>query len=89
MTGRDDTLRRGFGILGRAVRHEPRIFALAVAGSAVYGVMTVAAAWVLGRVTDRVVAPAFTTGHVATGSLVAAAAAIIAVALLKSAGIVG
>ena len=89
MTGRDDTLRRGFGILGRAVRHEPRIFALAVGGSAVYGVMTVAAAWVLGRVIDEVVAPAFRTGEVATGSLVAAGAAIVAVALLKSAGIVG
>ena len=39
MTAQDDTLRRGFALLGRAVRHEPRIFAFAVGGSAVYGVM--------------------------------------------------
>ncbi len=88
MTGRDDTLRRGFGLLGRAVRHEPYIFAVAVGGSAVYGVMTVGAAWVLGRVTDEVVAPAFRRGESTAGALAAAGLAIVAVALVKSAGIV-
>ena len=89
MTGKDDTLRRGLALLGRAVRHEPRIFAIAVGGSAVYGIMTVGSAWVLGRVTDRVVEPAFRTGETTTGALVAAGLAILAVALLKAAGIVG
>ena len=89
MSTRDDTLRRGLGLLGRAVRHEPRIFALAVTGSAVYGVMTVGAAWVIGRVTDEVVAPAFRAGETTTGALVGAAVAIGAGALIKSAGIVG
>lgn len=84
----DDTLRRGFWLLGRAVRHEPRIFAVAVGGSAVYGTMTVASAWVLGRITDRVVVPAFRSGETTTGALVAAAVAIVAVAVLKAAGIV-
>ena len=60
---RDDTLRRGLGLLARAVRHEPRVFAVAVGGSAVYGVMTVASAWVLGQVTDRLVVPAFRDGE--------------------------
>ena len=89
MSGQDDTLRRGFAILGRAVRHEPRIFAFAVGGSAVYGVMTVAAAWVLGRVTDRVITPAFRSGHVSTAALAGAGAAILGVAVLKAIGIVG
>lgn len=88
MTARDDTLRRGFGLLGRAVRHEPRIFAVAVGGSAVYGVMTVASAWVLGRITDRVIVPAFEQGRPTTGALAGAAAAIVGVAVLKAAGIV-
>ena len=88
MSDRDDTLRRGFGLLGRAVRHEPRIFAVAVGGSAVYGVMTVGSALVLGRITDRVIVPAFEDGRTTTGGLVAAAAAIVAVAVLKAAGIV-
>jgi ATP-binding cassette, subfamily B, bacterial len=89
VTGKDDTLRRGLALLGRAVRHEPRIFALAVGGSAVYGIMTVGSAWVLGRVTDRVVEPAFRTGDTTTGALVAAGLAILGVAVLKAAGIVG
>ena len=88
MTSRDDTLRRGFGLLGRAVRHEPRVFAVAVTGSAVYGVMTVASAWVLGRITDRVIVPAFEQGRTTSGALVGAAAAIVGVAVLKAAGIV-
>jgi len=85
---RDDTLRRGFAILGRAVRHEPHVFAVAVTGSAVYGVMTVGSAWVLGRITDRVIVPAFEQGRTTTGALAGAAAAIVGVAVLKAAGIV-
>ncbi len=88
MASRDDTLRRGFGLLGRAVRHEPRVFTVAVTGSAVYGVMTVASAKVLGRITDRVIVPAFEQGRTTSAALVAAAAAIIGVAVLKAAGIV-
>lgn len=86
---RDDTLRRGLGLLGRAIRHEPFIFALALGGGAVYGVMTVASAWVLGRVTDQVVLPAFQDGRTTTGALSGAALAILGVAVLKAAGIVG
>lgn len=84
----DDTMRRGLGLIGRAVRHEPRIFVVAVGGSAVYGVMTVASAWVLGRITDRVIVPAFEQGRTTTGALAGAAAAIVGVATLKAAGIV-
>ena len=81
-------LSRGLRILGVAVREEPRIFAIAVAGSAVYALMTVGSALVLGRITDRVILPAFAAGRVDAGALVAAAAAILAVSLLRGAGIV-
>jgi ABC-type multidrug transport system fused ATPase/permease subunit len=84
----EDTLRRGLRILGIAVREEPRIFAIAVAGSAVYGTMTVGSAWVLGRVTDRVVVPAFDQGRTTAGALFLAGLAIVGVAVLKAAGIV-
>jgi ABC-type multidrug transport system fused ATPase/permease subunit len=50
--------------------------------------MTVGSAWVLGRVTDRVIVPAFEDGRTTTAGLVGAAAAIVAVAVLKAAGIV-
>jgi ATP-binding cassette, subfamily B, bacterial len=82
------TLRKGLRILGTAVRDEPRIFAIAVGGSAVYGTMTVASAWVLGRVTDRVIVPAFEQGRTTSGALWLAALAIVGVAVLKAAGIV-
>jgi len=87
--GRSAVLRRGLGVLGVAVREEPRIFAVAVGASAVYGVMTVGTAWVLGRVTDQVVVPAFRTGVTTGAALGAAAAAILAVSVLKAAGIMG
>ncbi|HUH08026.1 MAG TPA: ABC transporter ATP-binding protein [Egibacteraceae bacterium] len=71
-----------------AIRTQPRAFAGAVAGSALYALMTVAAAFVLGRVTDAVIIPAFDEGRAATAALAAAAGAIIGVALLKAVGIV-
>jgi ATP-binding cassette subfamily B protein len=81
-------MRRGFAILGIAVRTEPWVFAVAVLGSAVYGVMTVGSAWVLGRVTDRVVVPAFEQGRTTAGALVGAFAALLGVALLRAVGVV-
>ncbi len=81
-------LRKGLRILGIAIREEPRIFAIAVVGSAVFGVTTVAAAWVLGRIMDDVVLPAFREGRTTTGALAAAAGMIIGVSVLKAAGIV-
>lgn len=77
----------GLHLLALAIREEPRIFAVSMAGSAVYGLMTVGSAVVLGRVTEQVVLPAFRSGHAGTGALVAAAAAIIAVSVVKAVGI--
>lgn len=70
------------------MRDEPRSVGVAIVGSAVYGVMTVAAAYVIGRVTDEVVVPAFDDGETTAGVLWAGALAIVAVAVLKAAGIV-
>jgi ABC-type multidrug transport system fused ATPase/permease subunit len=70
------------------MRDEPGPVTVAIVGSAVYGVMTVAAAYVIGRITDEVVVPAFAEGDAAAGALVVSALAIVGVALLKAAGIV-
>ncbi len=70
------------------IREQPRVFAVAVAGSTVYGTMTVASAWVIGRVTDRVILPAFANGSTTTGALVTAGLLIVAVSVFKAAGIV-
>jgi ATP-binding cassette subfamily B protein len=82
------TLREGFRVLARAVRDEPVIFGVAVAGSALYGVMTGLAATVIGRVTDEVIVPAFQQGQTTAAALALAALAIIGVSTLKATGIV-
>jgi ABC-type multidrug transport system fused ATPase/permease subunit len=82
-------VRRGLRHVGRAVREQPGIFALAVLGSSLYGAMTVASAYVIGGVTDRLILPAFRDGHTTAGALTLAATAILVVAVLKVLGILG
>jgi ATP-binding cassette subfamily B protein len=86
---RDAVVRRGLRHVGRAIAGQPRMFALALLGSSLYAAMTVASAYVIGEVTQRVVLPAFAEGKVRTEALTLAAAAIIGVALLKIVGIIG
>jgi ABC-type multidrug transport system fused ATPase/permease subunit len=61
---------------------------VAVLGAAIYAVGTVAGSWVLGQVVDRAVTPRFETGQLEGGVAVAAAAAIVAVGLVKTVGII-
>jgi ABC-type multidrug transport system fused ATPase/permease subunit len=70
------------------VRLQPRSFTIAVFGATVYAVATVGASCVLGKVTDDVILPRFERGHVRTGAVVGAIAAVIAVGLIKAAGII-
>ncbi|WP_193614422.1 ABC transporter ATP-binding protein [Nocardioides lijunqiniae] len=85
--GRGST-RAGFGVLLVAIKREPWIFTLSTLGSVLFGALTVADAWVLGWSTDHVVLPAFRTGEVGTGSLVAILALFLGVAILRAVGIV-
>ena len=86
---RDPVLRRGFRLIGQAIRSQPRIFAVALIGSALFGVMSVGSAYVMGAVTGRVILPAFEQGRVTTGALVLSVLAIVGVAVLKILGIIG
>jgi ABC-type multidrug transport system fused ATPase/permease subunit len=85
--GRGTTL-EGFRILGVAIRREPLVFTLATVGAALFGVLTVADAWVLGWSTDHVLIPAFETGEIATSLLVWVVALFVGVAILRAIGIV-
>ncbi|WP_246165953.1 ABC transporter ATP-binding protein [Nocardioides psychrotolerans] len=85
--GRGST-RAGFAVLAVAIRREPWIFTLSTLGSVLFGALTVADAWVLGWSTDNVVLPAFETGEVGAGSLVAILALFVGVAILRAVGIV-
>lgn len=78
----------GFRVLGVAIRREPWVFAISTLGSVLFGALTVADAWVLGWATDRVVLPAFRTGEVSSGMLIAVLALFLGVAILRAVGIV-
>ena len=86
---RPTAMRQGLGVIGHAVRSEPRIFAGAVLASAVYGVMTVGSSWALGWATQHAVLPAFRSGHATTATLVTAALLIVGVSVVKAAGVIG
>ncbi|SNS47863.1 ABC-type multidrug transport system, ATPase and permease component [Geodermatophilus pulveris] len=88
-TRRDAVVRRGMRHVGRAIVEQPGMFTLALVASSLYGAMTVASAYVLGEVVDRVVLPALADGVTSTGALTLAAAAILGVAVLKILGILG
>ena len=83
-----DTLRRGVRVLWRGIRDEPRMFALAVVGSAVYGAGTAGAGWLLGHLTQTVLAPAFSAGHVTGAQLAYVVGSLALVAVLTSLGVV-
>jgi ABC-type multidrug transport system fused ATPase/permease subunit len=84
-----DTLRRGFAVLGVAIREQPTVFTLSVLGSLLFGALTVADAWVIGWATNAVVIPSIDTGHAKGPLLVAVVALFVGVAILRAVGIVG
>jgi ABC-type multidrug transport system fused ATPase/permease subunit len=79
----------GLRLIGRAIREEPRVFAVALAGSTAFGLLTVVGAIVVGEVVGRVVVPAIDTGRVVPAALAVTAAVIMALSLLKICGIFG
>ena len=87
-SSRSGVLRRGLRVLAGAIATEPRAFGVALAGAVLYAAMTIGSAAVFGQITDRVIVPAFASGETTTGVLVAAAAAVMAVSLLRAVGVV-
>ena len=64
---RDAVVRRGLRHVRRSIVEQPGMFTLAVLASSLYGAMTVASAWVIGQITDRVLLPAFADGATTAG----------------------
>jgi ATP-binding cassette subfamily B protein len=85
--GQRSVVWRGLRLIGSYVATHPVPFAVSVTGAATYAAMTVASTIVLGRVTDRVLAPAFGAG-VSTRVIVWAIVAILAVAIVRAGGII-
>ncbi|HEX4489921.1 MAG TPA: ABC transporter ATP-binding protein [Acidimicrobiia bacterium] len=82
-------LRRGVHVLRRFISMHPLPFATAVTGSVVYAGMSVAGATVLGRVTDKVITPAFDSSkHLSYSTAWFYGFLVVLVALLRGAGVV-
>jgi ATP-binding cassette subfamily B protein len=81
-------LRDGIRLIWRFVKGHPASFGLAVSGAAVFAGAIIASAWVIGWVTDTLIIPVLDEGVDPEGLILPAAAVILAVAILKAAGIV-
>ncbi|HYN97199.1 MAG TPA: ABC transporter ATP-binding protein, partial [Pilimelia sp.] len=84
-----DVLSRGLGVLWQGIRLEPHIFAVSVAGSVLFGLLTIGSAYLIGAIIGRVVLPAFETGDIDTGLLAGGAAAVVGLSVLRVVGIFG
>ena len=82
-------IRRGLGVLGVAVKEQPRIFIYAVLGSALFALTTIGQAYVFGYVTRTVIEPDIRSGHARAAGLVTASLLVMGVATLKVGGILG
>ncbi|GLY30638.1 ABC transporter ATP-binding protein [Kineosporia sp. NBRC 101731] len=83
------TLLRGLRVIGIGIRQEPAIFSVAVVMSALYGAGTAGGGWVLGRLTDHVLTPAFEAGSISGHDLLTTGLVLAGVAALTAVGVVG
>jgi ABC-type multidrug transport system fused ATPase/permease subunit len=72
-----------------SVKEQPRIFAVSVLASLLFGVATVGQAYVFGEITDRVITPDLEAGRTTASALLLSFLAILFVATLKVAGVLG
>src|SRR6188474_1127936 len=80
-------MRRGARLLWYSVRAQWRPFALAIGGAALFSLMAVGGTVVLGKVTDKVLSPAF-DGGVSHRTIAIGAAALVACSALRMVGVV-
>ncbi|MUL40798.1 ABC transporter ATP-binding protein [Streptomonospora sp. PA3] len=79
--------RRGMYVLWVAIRTEPLVFLVAVAGAGLHAAFSVGSASVMGGITDRVVLPAFEHGSTTAAALLAAGGLLLGVGLAKAVGL--
>jgi ATP-binding cassette subfamily B protein len=76
-------------VLGSAIRTEPRLFTIGSVGSSLFGLLIIGNAFVVGRVIEQLVVPAFADRHAGTGTLALVAAVFLGISLLRVASIFG
>lgn len=78
---------RGLRLIASYVRMHPRPFAIAVVGAFLFAVGSVAVTIALGRVTDRVLRPAFQTQGVPASSVWLGIGAVMGLTVVRALGI--
>ncbi|MFY1637561.1 ABC transporter ATP-binding protein [Solwaraspora sp. WMMB335] len=84
-----DVLVRGLWVLGQGIREQSGLFTIGVVGSVLFGLLTIASAYVVGAIVGEVMVPSIEAGQVETGLLAAGAAALVGVSAIKVVGIFG
>jgi ABC-type multidrug transport system fused ATPase/permease subunit len=79
-------LRRGARLIGRSLRAHPGPHSIAIVGANLYALAVVGWTVVLGRITDRVIVPAFESGRPAKGTVAIAVAAVLTAGVVRSIG---
>jgi ATP-binding cassette, subfamily B, bacterial len=78
-----DIIVRGLQVMGRGIREQPRLFAIAVTGSIIFSLLIVASAYVVGAVIGEVALPAIESGRLDTGLVALAAATLLGLSILR------
>ena len=78
---------RGIRILGAHIRTHPLPFTISVSGATVYAFTTIGMTIVIGKVTDRVLRPAFQGRGVSASTVLWGVGAVVLVALVRATGI--
>jgi len=79
---------RNARFIAEMVKLQPRLFAVAVAGAAVFALLTVASSFAVGRVIDDVILPRFDGDGVSIEAVLAGLGLVIGVGVLRSVAIV-
>ena len=80
--------RRGARLILELVRHQPRTFAVAVSGAAVFAVCTAGSSLGVRWIIDRVIIPRFDEGGVGWTTVLTGCLVIVAISLVRATGVV-
>jgi ABC-type multidrug transport system fused ATPase/permease subunit len=80
--------RRNAHFIWSMVRLQPKLFAIAVSGAAVFALLTVASSFAISWVIDNVVVPRFEEGEVATATVAAGLALVLGIGVVRAVAIV-
>jgi ABC-type multidrug transport system fused ATPase/permease subunit len=80
--------RAGWQLVRESIRRRPGTFAVAMAGASLFAILTVALAWAIGHLVDRVVVPVFSGDDVGGGTIATAVGIYVGVSIARAVSVV-